>query len=112
MSKLTFDEYQKQALSTAIYPDRGNNLYYPCLGLGGECGEVLEKVKKIMRDKGGVVSEEDREAIKKELGDVSWYLASLAYELNLTMEEVAQANLDKLAQRKEKGTIQGSGDNR
>lgn len=107
----TFDEYQEVAWGTAMYPQKGNNLYYPALGLG-ESGEVQGKVKKIMRDDNGVVSEEKREAIKAELGDMMWYIAALATELGLKMSDIAKANVDKLLSRKERGVITGSGDNR
>jgi NTP pyrophosphatase (non-canonical NTP hydrolase) len=113
MSKpLTLTEYQKKARSTAIYPDIGENIYYPTLGLAGEVGEVCNKIKKIQRDKGGQWSEEDRQTIKKEIGDCMWYVASVCSEFQLDLGEVAQANLDKLASRKERGVLQGSGDNR
>ena len=90
----------------------GSNPYYPALGLGGEVGEVLNKVKKIMRDHDGKITDEYREILKKELGDVLWYVAALASELGLKLEEVARLNLEKLASRKERGTLGGDGDNR
>jgi NTP pyrophosphatase (non-canonical NTP hydrolase) len=107
-----FDLYQDKADETAIYPNKGDNLYYPALGLAGEAGEVCEKVKKIMRDKGGVLSEEDALEISKELGDVLWYLSALACEINVALSTVAEDNIDKLHSRKERGMLQGSGDNR
>ena len=75
---MDFNEYQKQAWKTAIYPNKGNNIFYPALGLGGECGEVLEKIKKIMRDNEGEISEKKKEELMKELGDGFCYLAALA----------------------------------
>ncbi|OGY56975.1 MAG: hypothetical protein A2119_01155 [Candidatus Colwellbacteria bacterium GWA2_46_10] len=90
----------------------GNNFVYPVLGLAGETGEVAEKIKKILRDKDGVVSDEDREEIKKELGDVLWYLSRLSAEMGLSLEDVAQSNIEKLFSRLERGKIQGEGDNR
>ena len=107
-----FDLYQDKADETAIYPNKGDNLYYPALGLAGEAGEVCEKVKKIMRDKGGVLSEEDSLELSKELGDVLWYVSALACEINVALATVAEENLDKLQSRKERGRLQGSGDNR
>ena len=104
--------YQADARKTAIYPDLGKNPYYPILGLCGESGEVAEKVKKVMRDDNGKFDANHIEEIKKELGDVLWYLANLASELNLTLEEVAQSNLDKLQSRQKRDTLRGSGDNR
>jgi NTP pyrophosphatase (non-canonical NTP hydrolase) len=109
---MNFNEYQEKALTTAMYPEIGNNPYYPTLGLVGEAGEIANKVKKIMRDKGGVIDEETRVEIKKELGDVLWYVAVVASEFGLELETVAQTNIEKLAKRKEHGTITGSGDNR
>lgn len=109
---MNFSEYQAASRKTAIYPDIGSNFVYPTLGLTDEAGEVAGKVKKIFRDDGGVLTEEKRQDISKELGDVLWYIAQLATELNLDLGDIAQANLDKLASRKERGTLHGSGDNR
>ena len=107
-----FDLYQDKADETAIYPNKGDNLYYPALGLAGEAGEVCEKVKKIMRDKGGVLLEEDSLELSKELGDVLWYLSALACEINVALSTIAEENVEKLHSRKERGMLQGSGDNR
>jgi len=107
-----FDLYQDKADETAIYPNKGDNLYYPALGLAGEAGEVCEKVKKIMRDKGGVLSEADALELSKELGDVLWYLSALACEINVALSTIAEENVEKLHSRKERGMLQGSGDNR
>jgi NTP pyrophosphatase (non-canonical NTP hydrolase) len=109
---MKFSEYQKAARKTAIYPNQGHNIAYPALGLAGESGEVAEKVKKVMRDKGGVVDEKTREALKKELGDVFWYVAALCDEVGLDMEEVAKHNIEKLQDRQERNKLHGSGDNR
>ena len=107
-----FDLYQDAAEDTAVYPDQGNNIYYPTLGLAGETGEICEKIKKIMRDNGGEVTQEQKEGLVKELGDVLWYLATLATELNVSLASVAEHNLEKLQDRKERGVLGGSGDNR
>jgi NTP pyrophosphatase (non-canonical NTP hydrolase) len=109
---MTFDEYQREARTTAQYPDMGQNIYYPTLGLAGEAGEVAEKIKKLMRDDQGVLTPERRAALKKELGDVLWYVAALCSELSLGMGEVAEQNIAKLRDRKDRGAIQGDGDNR
>ena len=109
---MEFNEYQLKALETALYPNMEQNPYYPTMGLVGEAGEIANKVKKIMRDKDGVIDEETRQDIKKELGDVLWYVAVVAFEFNLDLEEIAISNIEKLAKRKEMGTIKGSGDNR
>lgn len=109
---LTFNEYQKAAFSTAQYPDVGHNLYYPTLGLAGEAGEVAEKIKKLMRDHGGQMTPERREALKKELGDVLWYVAALCSEMGLAMGDVAELNIEKLRDRKDRGRLHGDGDNR
>lgn len=108
---MTFDDYQKEAFTTALYPNKGQNIYYPALGLG-EAGEIQNQVKKIMRDDNGVITEERRKNLIKELGDLMWYVAGLCSELNISMDAVAQQNLAKLQARKEAGTIQGDGDNR
>jgi NTP pyrophosphatase (non-canonical NTP hydrolase) len=105
-------EYQEKAKSTALYPNIGNNIYYPALGLAAETGEVLNKVKKVMRDHEDIVTDEYREIFKKELGDVLWYVSGLCTELGLDLEEVAEANIAKLFSRKERGTLKGDGDDR
>ena len=106
-----FATYQKQAQTTAVYPNRGEgNFIYPALGLAGETGEICEKIKKVIRDEGGVISDERRQLLAKELGDVLWYVSTLATELGLDLAEIAAGNLAKLAGRKQAGTIHGSGD--
>ena len=109
---IDINAYQDAARRTAAYPDVGANPVYPTLGLSGEAGEVADKVKKVLRDRGGVFDDPTREAIKLELGDVLWYVAQLASELGYDLEEVATANLDKLASRAARGRIGGSGDHR
>ncbi len=111
---MTFKEYQEQAIHTLLYPGSGDimGLLYVVLGINGEAGEMAEKVKKILRDSNGQVSEEKRQQLILELGDVLWYAAATAYELGTTLEEVAQRNVDKLSSRHTRGKIQGSGDNR
>lgn len=109
---MKFSEYQEKAWETAVYPDQGNNIYYPALGLGGEAGEVLNKAKKVMRDHEGVVTDEYAEIFKKEIGDVLWYIAAIATELELDLDEIAEYNIGKLASRKERGTLKGDGDDR
>jgi NTP pyrophosphatase (non-canonical NTP hydrolase) len=107
-----FSEYQRLSRATAVYPDAGDNIVYPALGLCGEAGETAEKVKKAIRDDGGTLTEERRDAIAAELGDVLWYAAQLATEARLDLEEIAQANLDKLASRQQRAVLHGSGDDR
>ena len=109
---MEFDEYQKQSRTTAVYPNQGSNFVYPVLGLAGESGEVSEKIKKVIRDKGGQIDDQTREEVGKELGDVLWYVAQLATELGLSLSDVAANNLKKLFERKARGMIHGSGDNR
>lgn len=109
---MTFQEYQKQSRQTALYPDVGNNFIYPTLGLTGEAGEVSDKIKKVIRDKDNKIDEETRLALKKELGDVLWYIAQLSTELGLNLEKVAQGNLDKLFKRLGTNSIKGDGDDR
>jgi NTP pyrophosphatase (non-canonical NTP hydrolase) len=104
-------EYQRLSRRTAEYP-REAWLTYPALGLAGEAGEVAEHAKKAIRDDGGRVSDERRRAMAKELGDVLWYVAQLATELELELDEIAQGNLDKLLSRQRRGVLSGSGDER
>ncbi len=106
---MTFNEYQREAMKTAIYP---KGLHYPVLGLTEEAGEVAGKLAKIIRDKGGEITTDDKVAIGKELGDVLWMCAAIAEELGFSLESVAEANILKLASRQERGVISGSGDNR
>jgi NTP pyrophosphatase (non-canonical NTP hydrolase) len=110
---ITFKDYQARAMTTAIYPGKGTgNWVYPALGLAGETGEISEKLKKAIRDDGGVINDARRELIKKELGDVLWYVAALCTELNLDLQEIAEHNLAKLAGRQKAGKLHGDGDNR
>jgi len=109
---MLIQEYQERAIGTAIYPNKGANLVYPALGLVGEAGEVAEKVKKVIRDGGGVLTDPVRDAIAKEMGDVFWYLAALALEIDYSLEEILSMNLEKLSSRKERGVLGGSGDDR
>jgi len=104
-------EYQHLSRRTAEYP-RDAWLAYPALGLSGEAGEVAEHAKKAIRDDNGQITEERRAAMAKELGDVLWYVAQLASELRLDLDEIAQANLDKLLSRQQRGVLSGSGDDR
>jgi NTP pyrophosphatase (non-canonical NTP hydrolase) len=109
---MRLSDYQERSRATAVYPAAGANLLYPTLGLCGEAGEVAEKVKKMLRDDAGVLSVERRAALAKELGDVLWYLAQLATEAELDLDAIAEANLDKLLSRQERGALRGSGDER
>jgi len=109
---MTFDEYQIKSRQTAIYPDKDNNWVYPALGLAGETGEIMEKLKKVLRDKDSMIDDETRETIARELGDVCWYLSQLATELNLSLSAIAESNLEKLFSRQKRGKLQGDGDER
>jgi NTP pyrophosphatase (non-canonical NTP hydrolase) len=104
-------DYQRLSRRTAEYP-REAWLAYPALGLAGEAGEVAEHAKKAIRDDAGSITEERRAAMAKELGDVLWYVAQLASELGLELEDIAQGNLDKLLSRQRRGVLSGSGDER
>ena len=106
---MDFDEFQQKALATAIYP---HPIVYPTLGLTGEAGEVADKVKKVIRDNQGEFGDERRLEIAKEIGDVLWYCAMLAHDLGYTFDQIAQINCDKIAARKNAGTIHGEGHNR
>jgi NTP pyrophosphatase (non-canonical NTP hydrolase) len=105
-----FESYQRESRKTWGVIAVDHPIVYPTLGLTNEAGEVAGKIKKIFRDKGGVISEEDRQALKYELGDVLWYLTQICTELDLTLEEVAAANVEKLFSRLDRGQIQGEGD--
>lgn len=105
------DWYQQSASKFAIYPqDKG--LEYLSLGLASEAGEVAGKVKKIIRDKNGILSDEDKQALAAELGDVLWYVAMLAQDMGIKLSYVFNKNIDKLQVRMDNNTIGGSGDNR
>jgi NTP pyrophosphatase (non-canonical NTP hydrolase) len=106
---MDFNEYQEKASNTAVYPDElKGGMFYPALGLAGEVGELLNKIKKIARDN----ATPSREEILSELGDVLWYLSELARRFDISLEEVAEYNLKKLEDRMKRGKIHGSGDNR
>ena len=109
---MDFQLYQERCRATARYPDAGANPIYPTLGLCGEAGEVADKVKKVLRDRQGSFSPEVIADLQLELGDVLWYVAQLATELGLELEQIAQNNLDKLASRAARNVIGGSGDRR
>ncbi len=109
---MDLSEYQSRSRATAVYPGAGDNLLYPTLGLCGEAGEVAEKIKKMVRDDDGVLTDDRRAALAKELGDVLWYLAQLATEAELDLDVIADANLAKLLSRQERNVLQGSGDDR
>ena len=109
---MNLNEYQIKALETAIYPKYGTNFSYPLISLFGECGELANKIKKIIRDDKSVITDEKRDEIKDELGDILWYLVVLAYEFGFTFDEVAQNNLLKLKDRQSRNVVKGSGDKR
>ena len=108
---MELSDYQRRSRVTAEYP-REAWLAYPALGLAGEAGEVAEHAKKAIRDDGGSVSPERRAAMAKELGDVLWYVAQIATELELDLDEIASGNLEKLLSRQRRGVLSGSGDER
>lgn len=112
----TFQQYAHDAIELASYPDFGNNLLYPALGLAGEAGEAVDKIKKIWRNKGitsaKFLSTDDKDALVKEIGDVLWYIAALAYELEVPLSVVAGTNIAKLQDRSRRNVIKSEGDNR
>lgn len=112
---MTLNEYQSGARTTALYPEHAR-IVYPALKLAGEAGEVAEKLGKLMRDEGfepgAPLGDAARDALVKELGDVLWYVANLAADLGVGLDEVASINLAKLASRRDRGVIHGSGDER
>tara|TARA_R110001632_G_scaffold185610_1_gene305940 strand:+ start:569 stop:943 length:375 start_codon:yes stop_codon:yes gene_type:complete len=109
--KMDFNTYQETAVSTAIYPDT-HRILYPALGMAGEAGEVANKVKKLIRDGPEGMADDWKEQIASEIGDVMWYCAALANDINMPLALIAAQNRDKLLARKQKGTLQGSGDTR
>jgi NTP pyrophosphatase (non-canonical NTP hydrolase) len=113
---MDLDDYQCLARGTATYTDTvppREQFFYAVLGLCGESGEVADKIKKILRDHRGDFANTDLlHDLKLELGDVLWYLAALCTELGFELGDVARCNLDKLASRAERNTLQGSGDHR
>ena len=106
-----FNAYQRSSARTAIYPEE-HRILYPALGLAGEAGEVANKVKKLIRDGPDGRPDDWREQIASEIGDVLWYCAALATDLNLTLGMIAAQNEKKLSARKQAGTLGGSGDTR
>lgn len=108
---MDFKEYEDVAMLSAIY-NGGDKIVYPALGLGNEAGEVQGKIKKVLRDKGGVYDDETKKAILDECGDVLWYLASLVKDLGSDLNTIAVMNIVKLTDRRKRNVIGGSGDNR
>lgn len=108
---ITLDDYQRFAVATAVYGS-GQAIIYPALGLGNEAGEVQGKIKKVLRDNDGVFNDDNKKGVADELGDTLWYLAATARDLGYSLEAIARMNLKKLANRKARNVIQGSGDNR
>lgn len=111
---MNFSEYQEQARKTVVYANvEGISLLsYVAMGLAGEAGETVNKLKKVWRDDGGIVTESRLAEIAKELGGVQWYVSQICSELGLSLDDVAQANLELLADRHARGVINGDGDNR
>ncbi|MCE2393807.1 nucleoside triphosphate pyrophosphohydrolase family protein [Candidatus Poribacteria bacterium] len=107
-----FNTYQTESRKTWGIIPMNHPIVYPTMGLVNEAGEVAGKIKKIFRDQKGQITEEDRQSLKNELGDVLWYLTQICTELGLTLEEVAETNITKLSSRQERGKLRGSGDNR
>jgi NTP pyrophosphatase (non-canonical NTP hydrolase) len=112
MPPLDFARYQDEAAVTGGAVRVDHPIVYPTLGLTNEAGEVAGKVKKIFRDHGGVVSDDDRAALTLELGDVLWYMAELCTQLGISLEDVAARNIEKLRGRQARGTLLGDGDDR
>ncbi len=115
---MDFNDYQDKTSETAIYPCHDHDfptvegLSYLTLKLNGEAGECAELIGKMIRDDGGLLSNERSRKLSKELGDVLWYVAQLARQAHLSMDMIAEENLAKLADRKARGVIQGSGSDR
>ncbi|MGZ0149816.1 nucleoside triphosphate pyrophosphohydrolase family protein [Kribbella sp. WER1] len=111
-SAFDFSGYQAAAARTAGLVSTDHPIVYPTLGLVNEAGEVAGKVKKIFRDRAGVITDADREALTLELGDVLWYLSELSTRLGIRLEDVAERNIAKIADRKSRGVLSGDGDDR
>ena len=109
---MDFDEYQRRAAETAIYPSFGHRIIYPSLGLASEAGEVAGKIKKEIRDGDGAFAGYIIDEIGDELGDVLWYLARIASELGLSLGDIAERNAHKLRDRADRGVLGGQGDKR
>ena len=109
---MRFDDYQKKSRETAIYPKITRGFIYPTMGLAGETGEFLNKIKKIFRDDKGRLTIQKKKELSEELGGVLWYLAQVATELDLSLKDIAKDNLKILASRKKRGVLNGSGDRR
>ena len=127
MPKMTLPRYREMTENAAIYRQSVQEILadpnpetlpkilkvlYATTGLAGEAGEVCNKVKKILRDNKGVIDEEVKHRVLGELGGVAWYLDALSYEFGLTLEEVLAYNYDQIVSRKERGKLQGDGDDR
>jgi NTP pyrophosphatase (non-canonical NTP hydrolase) len=108
---MRLDDYQPAARRPAVYAAR-DRVVYPALGLASEAGEVCGKIKKVLRDRGGDWAQAPLDALQDELGDVLWYVAVLAADLGLSLDDIAARNLAKLGSRIERGEIGGSGDRR
>ncbi|HRN96922.1 MAG TPA: nucleoside triphosphate pyrophosphohydrolase family protein [Candidatus Saccharibacteria bacterium] len=109
---MNLNEYQQLALRTAGPKDKKDEMFHLVLGLVGEAGEIAEKVKKIIRDHGSDFDKLDKEDLKKELGDVMWYIAVLSDYFDISLDAIGTKNIEKLASRQSRGTLSGSGDNR
>ena len=113
---MNLNDYSTQAIATLLggqgLDDMDARLLDQVFGLVGESGEVAEKFKKIIRDKHGAISDDDKQEIIKELGDILWYINSISHILGFSLEDIAQKNLDKVTDRKVRGAQRGSGDNR
>jgi len=109
---MNFKDYQLKSRRTAVYPKIGEKYVYPLLGLAGESGELIDKLKHVIRDKSRKFTKEDKTEIAKEMGDVLWYLTQLATELGLSLDQIAEENIAKLVSRKKRGVLKARGDNR
>ncbi len=113
---MKLDKYQERAAEFDLFESsvdlKSPGFLEKVLGIAGEAGEVTDKVKKIIRDKGGYASEEDRMEIAKELGDVLWYVANVARYMGVSLSDIAEGNIEKLASRKKRNKLHGEGDNR
>ena len=113
---MDFNEYQEKCGLTDVGTSAQDCiepgwLYY-VLGIAGEAGELMEKIKKLFRDKNGVIDDEFKQMVIKEMGDYHWYSARLCSAFDIEYNEIPKHNTEKLLSRLERGKLHGDGDER
>ncbi|MCK4967989.1 MAG: nucleoside triphosphate pyrophosphohydrolase family protein [Candidatus Aenigmarchaeota archaeon] len=107
---MNFEDYQKKSRETVFYPNPDNNFVYPIIGLTGEAGEVANVIKGFLKEGQGAINEKNKERVAKELGDLLWYIAQLATEFGLSLDKIAESNIEKIMLRKKNGEFSKFGD--